>query len=244
MPSRHETMCRADDQGPPTDNVEQPNFPGRRRDHPLDKPSASCPCAYPPQSPSSLCGQNASCCHLLVAGHLTLAKGIRRRKLVLCPPSKSHLHRVADPWIGSCMCKAHGMSARAMFAELGSTRWRRDRDAFEVVTKEGAVFCLSPNHEWTTPSHVIVDSVWVPPRLRGRGIATKAATSLCALADKHGFAIVGGPVGWTDNPQSERFVCWLARFGFVRDTEPNLPKLEDVNAFFFRRDPTRRPDPR
>lgn len=129
------------------------------------------------------------------------------------------------------------LTAQIVFSEIGSVRWQESRDAFEVRTIRGAHLFLSPNSDESIPTNVHVDEIWVPEADRRRGVATDALEALCLLADKYRFVLEGGPVGWTANPFSPRFVSWLFRFGFERHTSPDLPRADDANAFYVRRVP-------
>lgn len=51
----------------------------------------------------------------------------------------------------------------------------------------------------------------------------------------------GGPVGWSDNPWSAKFVEWLRRFGFTRDPRFAKQLRDDRPAFNVRRQPSPRP---
>lgn len=126
--------------------------------------------------------------------------------------------------------------ARSIFREIGRVHWTRF-DAFAVKTKRGATFLLSPNSEDTVPTQVHLDELTVPELLRRQGAATEALAALCRLADKYGFELKGGPVGWSDDPWSNKFVAWLRRFGFEEDSTSDLPPVDDPTAFYTRRSP-------
>lgn len=133
--------------------------------------------------------------------------------------------------------------AKSIFREIGVVRWRRDSDAFEIRTRLGAKLLLSPNTEEHVPTSVHVDEVSVPDGLQRRGIATEALVLLCYLADKYGFILEGGPVGWSEGTWSRKFVAWISRFGFEPDPSPWLAPVHDATAFYVRRLPKAGPMP-
>jgi hypothetical protein len=146
------------------------------------------------------------------------------------------------PQKASCVCplnmdritemKSCELTSRSIFKEIGTVRWQFD--AFAVRTERGATMLLSPNSD-ALPSVVHIDEIRVPQGMRRRGIASEALAMLCRLADKYQFRLEGGPVGWSDSPQSDKFVAWLRKFGFTQD--PDLPAgyADDPAIFNVRR---------
>jgi len=128
--------------------------------------------------------------------------------------------------------------AAYVFTEIGRVRWT-PFDAFEVKTKDGAALLLSPNSDTALPSIVHIDEIFVAERLRRRGVATACLTTLCTVADKYGFRLDGGPIGWRGGLWRDAFVAWILRFGFQRDTSPFLAPVEDECAFYITRLPCR-----
>ena len=59
-------------------------------------------------------------------------------------------------------------------------------------------------------------------------------TSLCQLADKYQFDILGGPIGFSDSPWRDKFVEWVLSLGFKLDPSEDL-RTDDPNAFYVRR---------
>jgi hypothetical protein len=132
--------------------------------------------------------------------------------------------------------KRNPKTARSVFKEIGNVRWTRF-DAFEVKTNLGAVFLLSPNGNEGVPTNVHIDEIQVPEFLRRKGVGSAAMTALCRLADKYQFRLDGGPIGWSDSPWRDKFVKWVLRFGFERDPNEFLARVDDPNAFYVRRLP-------
>ena len=130
--------------------------------------------------------------------------------------------------------KLRELTSRSIFKEIGKARWRFD--AFAVRTRRGVTIILSPNSD-VLPSLVHIDEIRVPERIRRRGMASEALAALCRLADKYGFTIEGGPVGWSDLPWSKKFVEWLRRFGFRKDSELPVASKDDPFVFNVRRRP-------
>lgn len=122
-----------------------------------------------------------------------------------------------------------------VFRALG--RVVRELNAYVIKTSEGATFRIAPNDEQSIADGVHIDEISVPTRLRRRGIATKAMTRLCKLADTHGFILEGGPIGLSDTPWREEFVAWVRGFGFKRDPNPNLRIPNNPKAYCVRRVP-------
>lgn len=124
----------------------------------------------------------------------------------------------------------------AMLRRLGKVHWNRTRGAFIVETELGAILQLCPNSDEDIAGGIHVDEITVAEdRQRGRA-ATKAMAALCRLADENGLVLKGGPIGWSDDPRSERFVAWLTRFGVERDPSPPT-QVHDQTAFYARRLP-------
>ena len=132
--------------------------------------------------------------------------------------------------------KRNQKSARSVLKEIGKVRWTRF-DAFEVKTKPGAIFLLSPNGNEGMPTRVHIDEILVPEKLQRKGVGTEAMTALCHLADKYQFRLEGGPIGWSDSLWRDKFVEWVLRFGFEPDPYEFLAKVDDPNAFYVRRLP-------
>ena len=135
------------------------------------------------------------------------------------------------------LMKAQTITPEEIFAEIGNARWSPNDDAIVVETHLGATLLLSPNTDQIAPTAVHVDEIRVPEALRRRGVATKALADLCQLANKHHFILEGGPVGWSNDPWSEKFVDWLHSFGFVRDPRFDDVPIEDAAAFYVWRKP-------
>ena len=123
-----------------------------------------------------------------------------------------------------------------VFRRLGKVHWDETRGAFIVETEPGAVLQLCPNSDEDVAHGVHVDEITVAEGRQRCGAATKAMGALCRLADEEGIVLRGGPVGWSDDPLSERFVAWLTRFGVERDPSPPT-KVHDQTAFYARRLP-------
>jgi hypothetical protein len=119
---------------------------------------------------------------------------------------------------------------------LGKVHWSKAADAFLVETELGAILQLCPNSDDDIGAGVHIDEINVPEDLRGNRRATKAMIALCRLADEFNFQVKGGPVGWDDDPWSEKFVAWVTRLGFRRDPSPPT-KVHDRAAFYARRLP-------
>jgi hypothetical protein len=129
------------------------------------------------------------------------------------------------------------LSAETIFETLGQVQWDGN-DAFVVITKQRVKLVLCPNtglHPGV-PKQVIIDEISVPENLRRKGNASKAMTALCRLADKYSFDLLGGPIGFSENPWREKFVEWVLSFGFKRDSSPHL-KAHDPRAFYVIRVP-------
>lgn len=124
----------------------------------------------------------------------------------------------------------------AVLRRLGKVHWNRTRGAFVVETELGAILQLCPNSDEDIRAGIHVDEIAVPEGLQTRGAATKAMAALCRLADEAGCVLKGGPIGWSDDPWSDRFVAWLSRFGVERDPSPPT-KVHDRTAFYARRLP-------
>jgi len=125
---------------------------------------------------------------------------------------------------------------RAILKRLGKVHWNRTRGAFVVETDLGAVLQLCPNSEEDIRAGVHVDEIAVPKARQGRRAATKAMGALCHVADEEGIVLKGGPIGWSGDPMSGRFVAWLKRFGIERDPSPPT-KVHDRTAFYAQRLP-------
>ena len=134
--------------------------------------------------------------------------------------------------------KRNSICARSVSKEIGKVRWTRF-DAFEVKTKLGATFLLSPNGNECMPTRVHIDEILVPKKLQRKGVGTEAMTTLCRLANKYKFRLEGGPIGWSDSLWRDKFVEWVLRFGFEPDTNEFLAKVDDPNAFYILRLPRR-----
>jgi hypothetical protein len=119
---------------------------------------------------------------------------------------------------------------------LGNIQWSKAANAFIVKTEFGAILQLCPNSDDDIGAGVHIDEITVPENLRGKGRATKAMIALCRLADQHNFELVGGPVGWSDDPWGERFAAWVRRLGFEPDPSPRIP-MDDRTAFLALRRP-------
>jgi len=124
----------------------------------------------------------------------------------------------------------------AMLKRLGKVHWNETRGAFIVETELGAVLQLCQNSDEDIAAGVHVDEISVAEGRQGRGAATKAMAALCRLADEGGIVLKGGPIGWSEDPWSERFVAWLTRFGVERDPSPPT-QVHDRTAFYARRLP-------
>jgi hypothetical protein len=135
--------------------------------------------------------------------------------------------------------KRNSKSPQSIFQEMGKARWT-PFDAFAVKTKLGATLLLSANTDAGVPSAVHIDEIEVPESLRRRGVATKAMTALCRLADKYQFHLEGGPIGLSCDPWRDKFVEWMLRFGFKADPRFADTPIDDQNAFFVRRLPKTR----
>ena len=119
---------------------------------------------------------------------------------------------------------------------LGKVHWNKGADAFIVETEYGAVLQLCPNSDDDIRAGVHIDEISVPEDLRGKRRAAKAMSALCRLADRHKLVLKGGPIGWSDDPWSKRFVAWLDRLGFKPDPSPPS-QVHDRTAFYARRLP-------
>jgi len=119
---------------------------------------------------------------------------------------------------------------------LGEVHWNKAQDAFVVETEFGALLQLCPNSDEDIAAGVHVDEISVPESYRGRRAATKALAALCRLADEQRIVLKGGPIGWSEDPWSNRFVAWLSRFGVKRDPSPPT-QVHDRTAFYARRLP-------
>ncbi len=124
-----------------------------------------------------------------------------------------------------------------VFARLGSVKRNPVSGAFDIETRQGAILRLCPNSDGEVENGVHIDEIEVPEALRGKGIATKALTALCNLADEYRFELEGGPIGFSDDPNRKRFVAWVRRFSFRRDTSVNFLQVHDRTAFYVRRRP-------
>ena len=122
-----------------------------------------------------------------------------------------------------------------IISKLGKIHWDGN-DAFEVINKQGVKLVLCPNtgRDRQIPSQIIVDEIYVPPRLRRKGRATKAMRALCQLADKYQFDLLGGPIGFSNTPWRDKYVEWVLSFGFERDQSQHV-QCDDLNAFYVRR---------
>ena len=129
------------------------------------------------------------------------------------------------------------IAAEIIFSKMGKTRWDGN-DAFVVINKQSVKLVLSPNTgcDRTIPTQVIIDEIYVPPRLRRKGNASKAMTALCHLADKYKFVLLGGPIGFISSPWRDKYVEWVLGFGFERDPAEHL-RDDDPYAFYVRRLP-------
>jgi GNAT superfamily N-acetyltransferase len=127
-------------------------------------------------------------------------------------------------------------SPAVVFGRLGKVNWNEARDAFIVETESGAILQLCPNSGEDVAHGVHVDEITVAEGRQGRGAATKAMAALCQMADEEGIVLKGGPIGWSNDPMSERFVAWLTRFGVERDPSPPTV-VHDQTAFYVRRLP-------
>src|ERR1039457_3785945 len=130
------------------------------------------------------------------------------------------------------------LNSRIIFQELGEVSWTNNH-SFEVRTKLRTRLFLSPNTDSDSgkPTQVIVDEISVPERFQRQGNATKAMSTLCQLADKYQFRLDGGPIGFSETLWRDKFVEWVLRFGFERDSNEFSAKVEDPNAFYVRRLP-------
>jgi GNAT superfamily N-acetyltransferase len=124
-----------------------------------------------------------------------------------------------------------------VFTRLGKVRFNTMSGAFDIETKQGAILRLCPNSDDEVENGVHIDEIEVPEASQGKGIATKALAALCNLADKYRFELNGGPVGFSEDPYRKRFVAWLRRFGFRRDTRDAYLQVHDRTAFYVRRCP-------
>lgn len=127
-----------------------------------------------------------------------------------------------------------------VFARLGSVKFNAVSGAFDIEARQGAILRLCPNTDGEVENGVHIDEIEVPEALRGKGIATKALAALCHLADEYRFELNGGPVGFSEDPNRKRFVAWLRRFGFRRDTSAAFLQVHDRTAFYVRRCPRAR----
>ena len=127
-------------------------------------------------------------------------------------------------------------SPAVLFGRLGKVNWNEARDAFIVETESGAILQLCPNSDEDAAHGIHVDEITVAEDRQGSGAATKAMAALCRMADEGGIVLKGGPIGWSDDPMSERFVAWLMRFGAERDPLPPTV-VHDQTAFYVRRLP-------
>ena len=134
--------------------------------------------------------------------------------------------------------KRNKISSRSIFQEIGKVRWTNNH-SFEVRTKFAARLFLSPNTDSDSglPTQVIIDEIFVPKRIRRLGNASKAMVTLCWLADKYQFGLEGGLIGQRNGEWDEKFVAWVLRFGFEPDTSEFVPRVDDPNAFYVRRQP-------
>jgi len=132
--------------------------------------------------------------------------------------------------------KRNSKSARLIFEELGRVRWTKF-DAFAVRTTRGAKLLLSPNAKEALPTNVHIDEIIVPESLQRRGIGTAAMAALCRLADKYGFRLLGGPIGFSETLWRDKFVEWVLSFGFEPDPDPFLAPIDDPCAFYVHRLP-------
>ena len=123
-----------------------------------------------------------------------------------------------------------------VFRRLGKVHWDETKDAFIVETAAGAILQLCPNSDDDVTHGVHVDEIAVAECRQGRRAASKAVAALCKMADVEGIVLKGGPIGWSDDPLSERFVAWLTGFGVERDPSPPT-KVHDRTAFYARRLP-------
>lgn len=133
--------------------------------------------------------------------------------------------------------KRNELCPNSIFNEIGEVAWSPVNDAFVVKTKQGATLIVSPNSEIGVPSIVHIDEIEVPLSLRRRGVATKAMTALCQLADSYHFSLEGGPMGLSCDPWRDRFAEWVFRFGFRRHRSASLPRIEGSGAIYVRRMP-------
>jgi hypothetical protein len=132
--------------------------------------------------------------------------------------------------------KRNTKSAKSIFQEIGTVNWT-SFDAFAVKTKPGGIFLLSPNSDKDTPTIVHIDEIEVPELLRRQGVATKALTALCQLADKYQFRLEGGPIGFGETLWRDKFVEWVLSFGFEPDLSPSLPRTNNQKVFYVQRLP-------
>lgn len=127
-------------------------------------------------------------------------------------------------------------NSEAVLKRLGKVRWSETEGAFLVETELGAILHLCPNSDDGIGAGIHVDEITVPEGRRRKGAARKAMAALCLLADEHKFVLKGGPIGWSDDPWSKRFVAWLGRLGFKPDPSPPS-QVHDRTAFYARRLP-------
>ena len=125
---------------------------------------------------------------------------------------------------------------RAILSCLGKVRWSKLEGTFVIENAAGAVLKVCPNSDEDIKAGLHVDEIAVAKSRRGKGAAGEMMTGLCRLADEHQLTIYGGPIGWSTDPWSERFVAWLSGRGFEPDPFPPT-KVHDKTAFYARRLP-------
>jgi GNAT superfamily N-acetyltransferase len=119
---------------------------------------------------------------------------------------------------------------------VGKVHWSKFEGAFVVETELGAILRVCPNSDEDIGAGIHVDEITVPEDYQRRGAARQAMAALCRLADEHKLVLKGGPIGWSDDPRSQRFVAWLSRLGFEPDPSPPT-QVDDQTAFYARRLP-------
>jgi hypothetical protein len=134
--------------------------------------------------------------------------------------------------------KPEFQKTEAILARLGDIKLNKISGAFEITTRRGAILKLCPNSDDDIQCGLHVDEVEVPEGKRGNGIGTAAMVALCRVTDEYHFALEGGPVGFRDDPFRERFVEWVRRLGFKRDTRVRFLVAGDKGAFYVRRRPS------